>query len=61
MDVRDGQYRAIRTGGTGMWSTPGNEGWSWRIIGDQGMTDPGWGAGGSKRGRGQVVGRSWAG
>ena len=30
VDVRDGQYRAIRTCGTGMWSTPGNEGWSGR-------------------------------
>ena len=30
VDVRDGQYRAIRTSGTGMWSTPGNEGWSGR-------------------------------
>ena len=30
VNVRDGQYRAIRTGGTGMWSTPGNEGWSGR-------------------------------
>ena len=30
VDVRNGQYRAIRTGGTGKWSTPGNEGWSGR-------------------------------
>ena len=28
VDVRDGQYRAVRTGGTGRWSAPGNEGWS---------------------------------
>ena len=28
VDVRNGQYRVIRTGGTGMWFTPGNEGWS---------------------------------
>ena len=30
VDVRDAQYREIRTGRTGMWSTPGNEGWSGR-------------------------------
>ena len=30
VDIRDGQYRAIRTGGAGMWSSPGNEGWSGR-------------------------------
>ena len=29
VDVRD-VYRAIWTGGTGMWSTPENEGWSGR-------------------------------
>ena len=30
VDVRNGQYRATRTDGTGLWSTPGNEGWSGR-------------------------------
>ena len=30
VDVRNCQYRAIRTGGTGMWSATGNEGWSGR-------------------------------
>ena len=30
VDVRNGQYRAIWTGGTRMWSTLGNEGWSGR-------------------------------
>ena len=30
VDIRDGQYQAKRTGGAGMWSTPGNEGWSGR-------------------------------
>ena len=26
VDVRNGQYRVVQTGGTGRWSTPGNEG-----------------------------------
>ena len=30
MDVRNGQYRATCTDGTGLGSTPGNEGWSGR-------------------------------
>ena len=30
MDVRDGRYRAVWSGGTGRWSAPGNEGWSGR-------------------------------
>ena len=29
-DVRNGQYQAMRTGGTDVWSAPGNEGWSGR-------------------------------
>ena len=30
VDVRNGQYRVTRTNGTGLGSTPGNEGWSGR-------------------------------
>ena len=30
VDVRNGQYRASRTDGTGLRSTPRNEGWSGR-------------------------------
>ena len=30
VDVRDGQYRVVMTGGTGRWSAPGNEGWPGR-------------------------------
>ena len=30
VDVRNGQYRVIQTGGTGMWSDLGNERWSGR-------------------------------
>ena len=30
VDVRNGQYRATRSDGTGLGSTPGNEGWSGR-------------------------------
>ena len=30
VNVRDGRHRAVRTGGTGRWSAPGNEGWSGR-------------------------------
>ena len=30
VDVRNGQYRVIQTSVTGMWSAPGNEGWSGR-------------------------------
>ena len=30
VDVRNGQYRVTRTDGTGLGSTPGNEGWSGR-------------------------------
>ena len=30
VDVRNGQYRATQTDGTGLGSTPGNEGWSVR-------------------------------
>ena len=49
VDVRNGQYRATRTDGTGLGSTPGNEGWSGREgIGDQGTTDPGGVVGGSR-------------
>ena len=54
VDVRNGQYRVTRTDGTGLGSTPGNEGWSGlggsasRVIGDQGTTDPGGGVGGSR-------------
>ena len=30
VDLCDGQYRVVQTGGTGRWSTPVNEGWSGR-------------------------------
>ena len=40
VDVRDGQYRAKRTGGTGTWSPPGNEGWSGREGQPPGSSGP---------------------
>ena len=40
VDVRGGQYRAIRTGGTGMWPTPGDEGWSGREGQPPGSSGP---------------------
>ena len=73
VDVRDGQYRAVQIGGTGKWSTPGNEGWSGREgqppgpLGIQVQLTPPGGDGGSRRGWpawqlpvGRGAGHGWA-